>query len=55
MTIELAFYGATVIHPKHIQPLQKNSFVCKSFINPLLKGTSVSKGKLRTVFTVLYR
>jgi aspartate kinase len=25
----------------------------KSFINPLLKGTSVSKGKLRTVFTVL--
>jgi aspartate kinase len=44
--IELAFYGATVIHPKTLQPLQKKeiSLYVKSFINPLLRGTSVSKG-----------
>ena len=45
--IELAFYGATVIHPKTLQPLQKKEIplYVKSFINPLLEGTSVSKGK----------
>ncbi|MES2241012.1 MAG: aspartate kinase [Bacteroidota bacterium] len=44
--IELAFYGATVIHPKTLQPLQKKEIplYVKSFINPLLKGTVVSKG-----------
>ena len=44
--IELAFYGATVIHPKTLQPLQKKeiSLFVKSFINPTLPGTSVSKG-----------
>jgi aspartate kinase len=44
--IELAFYGATVIHPKTLQPLQKKEIplFVKSFINPTLSGTSVSKG-----------
>ncbi len=44
--IELAFYGASVIHPKTLQPLQKKEIplYVKSFINPLLSGTSVSKG-----------
>ncbi|KDN56732.1 aspartate kinase [Flavobacterium seoulense] len=44
--IELAFYGATVIHPKTLQPLQKKEIplYVKSFINPLLRGTVVSKG-----------
>ena len=44
--IELAFYGASVIHPKTLQPLQKKEIplYVKSFINPLLPGTSVSKG-----------
>ncbi len=44
--IELAFYGASVIHPKTLQPLQKKEIplYVKSFINPLLKGTSVAKG-----------
>jgi aspartate kinase len=44
--IELAFYGASVIHPKTLQPLQKKEIplYVKSFINPLLQGTSVSKG-----------
>ena len=45
--IELAFYGATVIHPKTLQPLQKKEIplFVKSFINPTLPGTSVSKGE----------
>ncbi|MEO8515502.1 MAG: aspartate kinase [Flavobacterium sp.] len=45
--IELAFYGASVIHPKTLQPLQKKEIplYVKSFINPLLAGTSVSKGQ----------
>lgn len=44
--IELAFYGATVIHPKTLQPLQRKEIPLhvKSFINPLLPGTCVSKG-----------
>ncbi len=45
--IELAFYGASVIHPKTLQPLQKKEIplFVKSFISPELAGTSVSKGK----------
>jgi len=45
--IELAFYGASVIHPKTLQPLQKKEIplFVKSFMNPLLPGTCVSKGK----------
>jgi aspartate kinase len=44
--IELAFYGASVIHPKTLQPLQKKEIplFVKSFINPTLPGTCVSKG-----------
>ena len=44
--IELAFYGATVIHPKTLQPLQRKEIplFVKSFLNPELAGTSVSKG-----------
>ena len=45
--IELAFYGASVIHPKTLQPLQQKEIplYVKSFINPEGKGTSVSKGQ----------
>ncbi|MDI9310981.1 MAG: aspartate kinase [Limnohabitans sp.] len=45
--IELAFYGASVIHPKTLQPLQRKEIplYVKSFVNPLLAGTSVSKGE----------
>jgi aspartate kinase len=44
--IELAFYGASVIHPKTLQPLQKKEIplYVKSFINPMLPGTRVYKG-----------
>jgi len=45
--IELAFYGASVIHPKTLQPLQQKEIplFVKSFVNPEGKGTCVSKGK----------
>ena len=45
--IELAFYGASVIHPKTLQPLQRKEIPLhvKSFINPKEDGTVVMKGK----------
>ena len=45
--IELAFYGASVIHPKTLQPLQRKEIplYVRSFINPEGAGTAVSKGK----------
>ena len=45
--IELAFYGASVIHPKTIQPLQRKEIplYVKSFLNPDGFGTSVKKGQ----------
>lgn len=45
--IELAFYGASVIHPKTLQPLQRKEIplFVKSFINPEEAGTAVSKGQ----------
>ncbi len=45
--IELAFYGASVIHPKTIQPLQRKEIplYVKSFLNPVAEGTSVKKGQ----------
>lgn len=44
--IELAFYGASVIHPKTLQPLQKKEIplFVKSFLNPKGKGTAISRG-----------
>ncbi|MCK0107732.1 aspartate kinase [Flavobacteriaceae bacterium S0825] len=44
--IELAFFGASVIHPKTLQPLQRKEIplFVKSFKNPEKEGTSVSKG-----------
>jgi len=45
--IELAFYGASVIHPKTLQPLQRKEIplYVKSFLHPEEKGTTVSKGQ----------
>jgi len=44
--IELAFYGASVIHPKTLQPLQQKEIplFVKSFLNPEQSGTMVGKG-----------
>lgn len=45
--IELAFYGASVIHPKTLQPLQSKEIplYVRSFIQPKEKGTEVGRGK----------
>lgn len=45
--IELAFYGASVIHPKTLQPLQRKEIPLhvKSFLNPGDAGTTVGKGQ----------
>jgi aspartate kinase len=42
--IEMAFYGAQVIHPKTIKPLQnkKIPLQVKSFLDPSLPGTTIS-------------
>lgn len=41
--IELAYYGASVIHPKTLQPLQQKNipFYVKSFVDPAKPGTKV--------------
>ena len=43
--IELAYYGATVIHPKTIKPLQNKGIplYVKSFINPHAEGTVIQE------------
>lgn len=45
--IELAFYGASVIHPKTLQPLQGKEIplFVKSFINPESPGTRIGKNE----------
>ncbi len=42
--IEMAYFGASVIHPKTLQPLQKKNipFYVKSFLDPDQPGTRVS-------------
>ncbi|HEA30140.1 MAG TPA: aspartate kinase [Leeuwenhoekiella sp.] len=43
--IELAFYGASVIHPKTLQPLQQKGIplYVKPFLNPAAAGTCISE------------
>jgi aspartate kinase len=43
--IEMAYYGAQVIHPKTIKPLQNKSIplYVKSFLNPDLPGTTINE------------
>ncbi|XMO88154.1 aspartate kinase [Algibacter sp. AS12] len=45
--IELAFYGASVIHPKTLQPLQGKEIhlFVKSFLNPEAMGTQIGKNE----------
>src|SRR6187401_2922595 len=42
--IEMAYYGAQVIHPKTIKPLQNKNIplIVKSFLDPSIKGTVIS-------------
>jgi aspartate kinase len=43
--IEMAYYGAQVIHPKTIKPLQNKNIplYVKSFLNPQLPGTAITQ------------
>ncbi|MDP6922664.1 MAG: aspartate kinase [Lutibacter sp.] len=45
--IEMAFYGASVIHPKTLKPLENKNIplYVRSFADPTKTGTTVSKGK----------
>ncbi len=45
--IELAYYGATILHPKTIQPLLRKSIplYVKSFLNPDAEGSVVKANK----------
>ncbi len=54
--IELAFYGASVIHPKTIQPLQRKeiSLFVKSFLDPNSNGTIIAKGEALVPKTTCY-
>ena len=54
--IELAFYGASVIHPKTLQPLQRKEIplYVKSFENPKDPGTLVSRGKILEPYVPCY-
>jgi aspartate kinase len=47
--IELTYYGATVIHPKTIKPLQNKSIplFVKSFLKPNEEGTVIKDGEKR--------
>jgi aspartate kinase len=49
--IEMAYYGAQVIHPKTIKPLQNNGIplYVKCFVNKDLKGT-VIKNEVNSIF-----
>jgi aspartate kinase len=46
--IELAYYGASVIHPKTIKPLENKNIplYVKSFVQPQAKGTVIGKDLL---------
>lgn len=54
--IELAFYGASVIHPKTLQPLRQKEIplYVKSFLHPELAGTEVYKGATLTPVVPCY-
>jgi len=54
--IELAFYGASVIHPKTLQPLQGKGIELrvKSFLNPTQSGTVIKEGQTLKPMTPCY-
>ena len=53
--IEMAYYGAQVIHPKTIKPLQNKSIplLVKSFLNPDLAGTIISNAGAKNLPPVI--
>jgi aspartate kinase len=53
--IEMAYYGAQVIHPKTIKPLQNKNIplLVKSFLNPDLPGTVISNKNAKNLPPVI--
>jgi aspartate kinase len=53
--IEMAYYGAQVIHPKTIKPLQNKAIplFVKSFIDPSLQGTVISNENVKNLPPVI--
>lgn len=53
--IEMAYYGAQVIHPKTIKPLQNKNIPLhvKSFLNPTAPGTRISGERVKVLPPVL--
>lgn len=53
--IEMAYYGAQVIHPKTIQPLQNKEIplYARCFLDPALPGTVIRKQVLKTLPPVI--
>lgn len=54
--IELSYYGASVIHPKTIQPLQNKGIplYVKSFLDPATKGTVIHSSTARDHLVPMY-
>src|SRR5690606_1787380 len=54
--IELAYYGASVIHPKTMQPLRQKGipFYVKSFIDPKGEGTEIQNRLMLEPFVPCY-
>ena len=50
-TVEMAYYGAQVIHPKTIKPLQNKNIplIVKCFIDPTLPGTLVHNNPIQNL------
>ncbi|MBS1495905.1 MAG: aspartate kinase [Bacteroidetes bacterium] len=53
--IEMAYYGAQVIHPKTIKPLQNKNIplYVKSFLDPSLQGTVISNANVKNLPPVI--
>ncbi len=53
--IEMAFYGAQVIHPKTIKPLQNKNLplLVKSFLDPFLPGTIIHERSMQKIPPVI--
>lgn len=54
--IELAYYGASVIHPKTLRPLRQKEipFYVKSFLDPKSAGTEIQNGSLLEPYIPCY-
>lgn len=54
--IEMAFYGASVIHPKTLQPLQEKNIplYVKSFLEPLKAGSKIGKDEVLLPQTAVF-